>query len=320
MILPKKILLANIPTPLQTIKFDGKNFLMKRDDLTGVELSGNKVRKLEYLIYQAKKEKADIIFTDGGDQSNHARATAIAAASAGIKSKLFLWGKDKPNADGNLFLDKLYGAEISFLNKKEFSKVNEIMFDERAKLLKKNKNAFVIPEGGSTTLGIWGYISFMNELNKQIDLKKIEGIVAAAGSGGTAAGLLLGIELLKLNIKVFAVNVLYSKDEIKRKIFHLAEGCILDYKLPCSLNEKKLEIIDGYSSEGYKNITEDKLSLIKKFAQSTGILLDPAYTGKAFKAYYDNFILKNKGMKNIFLHTGGLFGVFGKREKYLSTK
>ncbi len=320
MITPRKIQLANIPTPLQIIKFDGKNFLIKRDDLTGVELSGNKVRKLEYLIYQAKKEKADIIFTDGGDQSNHARATLIAAASVGIKSKLFLWGKDKPNADGNLFMDKFYGAEISFLNKKEFSKVNDIMFEERAKLLKQGKNVFVIPEGGSTTLGIWGYVSFINELKNQIDLKKIEGIVVAAGSGGTAAGLLVGASLMKLDLKIFAVNVLYSKEEITKKIFHLAEGCILDYKLPCKLNGNNLEVVDGYSSEGYKKISEDKLSLIKQFAQSTGILLDPAYTGKAFKAFYDNFLLKNKGMKVIFLHTGGLFGVFGKRKNYLLAK
>ena len=320
MIVPKKIRLANIPTPIERLTFNNKSFLIKRDDLTGMELSGNKVRKLEYLIYQAKKEKADLIFTDGGDQSNHARATVIAAASAGIKSKLFLWGNDKPNADGNLFLDKIYGAEISFLNKREFSKVNDIMFNERAKQLKKGKNAFVIPEGGSTTLGIWGYVSFMNELQNQIDLKKIEGIVVAAGSGGTAAGLLAGIELLKLKLKVFAVNVLYSSEEINTKILHLAEGCILDYKLPCKLKENNLEIIDGYSIEGYKNISEDKLRLIKKFAQSTGILLDPAYTGKAFKAYYDNFLLKNKGLKVLFLHTGGLFGVFGKRDKYLSAK
>ncbi len=317
MIIPKKILLANIPTPLQTIKFEGKNFLIKRDDLTGVELSGNKVRKLEYLIYQAKKEKSDYVFTDGGDQSNHARATVIAAASTGIKSKLFLWGKDKPDADGNLFLDKFYGAEISFLNRKEFSRVNEIMFEERAKLIKKGKKVYVIPEGGSTTLGIWGYISFIEELRKQIDLRKIDGITIAAGSGGTAAGLLVGAALLKLNLKIFAVNVLYSKQEIKRKIFNLAEGCVLDFKLPCSINKDNLIILDGYSSEGYKKITEDKLRLIKHFADSTGLLLDPAYTGKAFSAYYEYFITKNKGMKNIFVHTGGIFGAFGRRKEYL---
>lgn len=317
MIIPKKIKLANIPTPVQTINFEGKNFIIKRDDLTGVELSGNKVRKLEYLIYQAKKEKADIIFTDGGDQSNHARATVIAASGAGMKSKIFLWGKDKPNADGNLFLDKFYGAEISYLNKKEFSKVNDLMFEERAKLLKKGRNAYVIPEGGSTTLGIWGYVSFMSELKDQLDMNKLEGITVAAGSGGTAAGLLVGAALLKLNLKIFAVNVLYLENEIKRKILQLAEGCVLDYKLPCTINESNLKLLTGYSNEGYKKITEDKLGLIKRFARSSGVLLDPAYTGKAFKAYYDNFLMKNKGMKVLFLHTGGLFGVFGRREEYL---
>jgi D-cysteine desulfhydrase len=317
MIIPKKIKLANIPTPIQTINFEGKNFLIKRDDLTGAELSGNKVRKLEYLIYQAKKKKAGIIFTDGGDQSNHARATVIAASGVGIKSKIFLWGKDKTNADGNLFLDKFYGAEISFLNKKEFSKVNDIMFEERSKLLKKGINAYVIPEGGSTTLGIWGYVSFMSELKDQIDLNKLEGITVAAGSGGTAAGLLIGAALLKLNLKIFAVNVLYTETEIRRKILRLAEGCVLDYQLPCAINKSNLKLLNGYSNEGYKKITEDKLNLIKKFARSSGILLDPAYTGKAFKAYYDNFLLKNKGMKVLFLHTGGLFGVFGRREEYL---
>ncbi len=320
MIIPNKILLANIPTPLQKINFRNKNFLIKRDDLTGVELSGNKVRKLEYLIYQAKKERAELIFTDGGEQSNHARATVIAAAQAGIKSRLFLWGKDRNNADGNLFIDKFLGAEIKFLNKEEYGNVNNIMFEERKKLLRKGKNVYVIPEGGSTTLGIWGYVSFIYELQKQIDLKKINGILVAAGSGGTAAGLLVGLALIKSNIKVYAVNVLYTKDVIRKKIFQLAEGCLLDFKIKNKLNENNLEVLDGYSNEGYKKIAEDKLELIKKFAQDKGIILDPAYTGKAFNAYYKNFLMKNLGMKVIFLHTGGLYGVFGKRSEYLKIK
>ena len=312
---PGKINIANIPTPLEEIEFEGKKFLIKRDDLTGVELSGNKVRKLEYLIYQAKKEKADMVFTCGGEQSNHARATAIAAARAGIKSKLFLWGSDAKNADGNLFFDKLIGAEISFLNKKNYSEVNEIMFEERDALIKRGKKVFVIPEGGSTTLGIWGYLDMIHELKKQVDLKKIEGICLAAGTGGTAAGLLVGIGQLKLNLKVYAVNVLYSKKEIHNKIMNLAEGCVLDYKLKCRINEKNLVILDGFSKEGYKNITDKKLRLIKRFAQYSGIILDPAYTGKAFTAFYKNFLFSKK--KVIFLHTGGLFGVLGKRGKYL---
>ncbi len=318
--LPHKISLAQIPTPLEEIKFEGKYFLIKRDDLTGCELSGNKVRKLEYIIEDAKIKKADIIFTCGGDQSNHARATAIAAKKIGLDTKLFLWGKDNPNKNGNLFLNKMYGTEIKYLNKADYDKVNEIMFEERMALLKKKKNAYVLPEGGSTTLGIWGYINFIGELKKQINLNNIDSIVAASGSGGTAAGMLVGAALNKLNSKIVAVNVLYKKEEIKKKILQLAEGCVLDYKLNCKINSDNLIILDGYSKEGYKNITRSKIKLIKKFAAETGILFDPAYTGKAFNAYYENYLMAGKGKKNIFVHTGGLFGVFGRTKEYLTDK
>ncbi len=315
--IPKKISLAQIPTPLQEIKFEGKNFLIKRDDLTGCELSGNKIRKLEYIIEDAKREKADIIFTCGGDQSNHARATTIAAKKIGLNTKLFLWGKENSNVNGNLFLNKMFGAEIKYLNKADYDKVNDIMFEERIALLKKNKNAYVLPEGGSTTLGIWGYINFFGELKKQINLSNIDSIVAASGSGGTAAGMLVGAALNKLNVKIVAVNVLYNKEEIKKKILQLAEGCILDYKLKCKINPDNLIILDGYSREGYKNITQSKIKLIRKFAAETGILFDPAYTGKAFYAFYENYLMAGKGRKNIFVHTGGLFGVFGRTKDYL---
>ncbi len=315
--IPKKLSLAFLPTPIQKINFEGRNFLIKRDDLTGFELTGNKVRKLEYLIYQAKKEKADYVFTEGGEQSNHARATVIAASQNGIKSKIFLWGQNRSNPEGNLFLDKFFNSEIMFLNKKDYANVNDMMFEERQKYLKKGKKVFVIPGGGSTTLGIWGYISFMNELSKQINVNNLSGITTASGSGGTSAGLLVGAAMLNLKLKVYAVNVIHPDEIIRKKILQLAEGCVLDYKLNCKINPDNLVILDGYSSEGYKNITNDKLNLIKKLALSSGIILDPAYTGKAFKAYYDNFLSKNKGMKNLFIHTGGIFGVFDKRLKYL---
>jgi D-cysteine desulfhydrase len=314
--IPSKINLANLPTPIQEVQFNGKKIFIKRDDFTGTELSGNKVRKLEYILAQAKRERADIIFTCGGDQSNHARATAIAAAKLGMKCRLFLWGTDKKNPDGNLFLDKLTGCEIRFLNQREYSNVNDIMFEERKRLLKKGKNAFVIPEGGSTTLGIWGYISFMQELSKQVDLKTIDGILTASGSGGTSAGLLLGSSLLNLKLKIYAVNVLYSSKIIKQKILTLAEAGNLDYKLNAKIRTVNLVILDGYSKEGYKHISPQKIQLIKSFFNQTGILLDPAYTGKTFAAYYENFF-NQKNVKVLFVHTGGLFGVFGRKRDYL---
>jgi len=317
MIIPNKINLAHLPTPLEKIKFHSKEFLIKRDDYTGSDFLGNKIRKLEYLLYEAKKEKSDIIFTCGADQSNHSRATASAAAKIGIKTRLFLWGEEKKYPDGNLFLNKMYGAEITYLNNNEFANVDEVMTEERRKLLKKGKRVYVIPAGGSSTLGIWGYITFINELKKQVDLRNINEIFSACGSGGTAAGLLVGAALNKFKLKIFAVNVLLPKEIIRKKILQLAEGVILDFKLPCSIDESKLEIIDGYSKEGYKNISEDKIKLITEFAGSTGILLDPAYTGKAFCAYNDLILEKGKGKKVIFLHTGGIFGTFPKRKEFL---
>jgi D-cysteine desulfhydrase len=316
--IPLKIKLANLPTPLQKISFRGNQFLIKRDDLSGSELSGNKVRKLEYLLYEAKREKADIIFTCGGDQSNHSRATVIAAANVGIRTRLFLWGKPKKIPDGNNFIFNFLGAETVYLNKQQYEDVNEIMFGEKLRLEKKGKRVYVIPEGGSTTLGILGYFDFISELNNQFDLTKINGIVCAAGSGGTAAGILAGISLLNVKLKVYAVNVLYPENVIRKKTLQLAEGCILDFNLNCKIKEENLIVLSGYSTEGYKKISLKKLKLIKEFALETGIILDPAYTGKAFAAYQENFLRKNSGLKNIFIHTGGLMGVFGRRREYLS--
>jgi D-cysteine desulfhydrase len=315
--IPQKISLAHLPTPLEKIRFRTKEFLIKRDDYTGSDFLGNKIRKLEYLLFEARREKAEIIFTCGGDQSNHARATASAAAKVGIKTRLFLWGKDKKQADGNLFLNKMYGAEITYLNKSEFNNVDEIMTEERRKFIKKGKKVYVIPAGGSSTLGIWGYISFLNELKKQVELKNIDGIFSACGSGGTAAGLLVGAALNKAKLKIFAVNVLLPEKVIRKKILQLAEGAVLDFGLPCKIDERSLEIIDGYSSEGYKSISDDKLKMIAEFAHSTGILLDPAYTGKAFCAYYDLVLKKGKGKRVVFLHTGGIYGAFSKLKSYL---
>ena len=316
---PNKIKLANIPTSVEQLLFRKRKFLIKRDDYLGTDFSGNKIRKLEYLLYNAKRKGTDIIFTCGGVQSNHCRATASAAARVGIKTKLFLWGEDSATADENLFLDKMYGSEISFLNKKNYQNVNEIMAEEGDRLNKKGKKVYIIPEGGSTTLGIMGYVSFIEELKKQIDLQNINGIFSAAGTGGTAAGMLAGTARNKINLKIFVVNVLYPKAKLKEKIMLLTEGVIAEYNLKCKLDESRLEIIDGYSKEGYKNISKNKVKLIGDLAKETGMLLDPVYTGKAFNAYYDYFIRNGKGNKIMFLHTGGLFGAFSKRKKYLQS-
>lgn len=314
----KKISIAQIPTPLEVSKFDNKKFLLKRDDLTGCELSGNKIRKLEYLLYDAKLNKADVLFTCGGEQSNHARSVTISAKKIELNTKLFLWGKEKSHYRGNLFLNKVNGAEIRYLSKTEYDNVNEIMLEEAINLQKKKDlNAYIIPEGGANVIGTYGYFNFVSELSSQIDFNKLEGIVLAAGSGGTAAGILAGISHLSIKTKVIAVNVLYDKLTIKNKILNLAQAFLNQYKVSNRLLEENLVILDGYSEEGYKKIDQIKIKLILKFAAETGILLDPVYTGKAFYAYYENYLRKNLGMKYMFIHTGGLFGIFGREKEYL---
>jgi len=314
---PGRIALANLPTPVQKRKFSDCDFLIKRDDLTGLEMSGNKIRKLEYLLHEAKRKKANIVFTCGGIQSNHSRATAVAAASMGIKSRLYLWGKEPKNFTGNILINKVVNADLKYITRREYGFVDQIMHKDAVKLEKKGKRVIIIPEGGSTSLGIWGYIHFINELKKQTDLRKTKGILLAAGSGGTAAGLIVGVLLNKLNIKIFGVTVLYEKDLLIEKINNLVEQCIKDYKLDVRPDLSNLEILDGYSSEGYTNITDEKITVIKDFASQNGILLDPAYTGKAFYAYNENFLEGKKKTNVMFVHTGGIYGIFPKRKRYL---
>lgn len=317
MITPKKINIANLPTPIQKVEFRGTKFLVKRDDYTGTELTGNKIRKLDYILADVKKKKADYLFTSGGDQSNHARATAIAARQIGVKTKLFLWGKKTNNPDGNLFLDQLVGTEIVYLSKKEYLDVNNIMLKESKRLQKKGHKVYITPSGGSTPLGLWGYMNFMNELKEQGSLSKIKGILSAYGSGGTSAGMLLGAAIIKSNVKIYVVNVLDDPEFVRNTIINLVEDTIKDFKIDVKVNYKNLVILDGYSEEGYKNISDKKLKVIKEFYQSSGILLDPTYTGKAFYAYYENFLKGNKNSNILFVHTGGIYGVFSKRKKYL---
>jgi len=317
---PKKLNLANIPTPFQTINYNGCTFQIKRDDFTGLELSGNKIRKLEYLLFDAKRKKSDYIFTCGGEQSNHCRATVIAASSLGIKSKVFLWGKEKSNADGNLFFKQMSGADFVFLNREEYDVVDMIMQREKKIMERKGKKVYIIPEGGSSELGVWGYITFFDELKDQISFKNLRGVLTAAGTGGTAAGLLIGAGLNKLKIKIYAVNVLYPQAFLRAKILAVANEAIEKFKLDTRIDEENLVILDGYSKEGYKKIQPAKVKVIKDFYKKTGILFDPAYTGKAFYAF-DEIFLKGKKKSNVlFLHTGGLFGTFPKRKEYLESK
>jgi D-cysteine desulfhydrase len=296
---------------------------LKRDDLTGMELSGNKVRKLEFILAEAMDQGADTVITCGGAQSNHARATAIAAVKLGLKSRLILRipdPSDPPPYEGNSLLDKIAGAEIVWVTPDEYKKRDEIFEREADSLRRVGRKPYSIPEGASNSLGAWGYIRAVEELARDLNglsrgMEKPATIITAAGSGGTSAGLILGVLLLGLNVKVVSINVCDDRDYFVRAIGEICEKAIETYNLSTPfLRERDINIIDGFVGRGYAISRPEELKLIRDVARTEGIILDPVYTGKAFFGMIQE-LEENPhvfGDRIVFIHTGGLFGLFPK--------
>ena len=326
-IYPPQIHLARLPTPLYPLarlsaKF-GVELLMKRDDLTGSALSGNKIRKLEFVLADAVAQKADTILTCGGAQSNHCRATAIAAAMLGMNCRLLLRTEDPSNPpfpEGNILLDQMAGAEMVWITPEEYNRRDEIFQREATALKKTRRNPYTIPEGASNALGAWGYIKCVEELVN--DIANLPGgahkgatIINATGSGGTSAGLILGTKIFDLNARVVSVNVCDDQDYFVRVIGKICEGAISEYHLEIDFSrDDDITIMDGYVGRGYALSRPEELSVICALARSEGIFLDPVYTGKAFFGMIQELERDPKcfGERIIFLHTGGIFGLFPK--------
>jgi D-cysteine desulfhydrase len=322
---PPRVSLARTPTPLQPSRRVGPNLgidlYFKRDDLTGGASSGNKIRKLEFSMAEALARKADIVLTCGGAQSNHCRATAVAAAKLGLGCRLYLRTadpKNPPPLSGNLLLDRLLGAEIVWVTPEEY-KARTSMFEREADSLRKQgRRPYVIPEGASNAVGAWGYVRAFEELNEDMahlgwNQGEAATIVCATGSGGTAAGLLLGSKLLGANVHLVAVNVCDNREYFVQEIGKICRDFIatggLDVKVDPS---RDVDIRDGYVGRGYALSQPAELALIREVARAEGLVLDPVYTGKAFYGLTQEIKTDPTtfGRRVIFVHTGGLLGLF----------
>lgn len=322
---PQKISFANLPTPLQYLPnlssaFGGPNIYIKRDDLTGIGLTGNKIRKLEFLFAEAKAQKAEVVITCGGVQSNHARATAIAAAKAGMQSHLVLRASNTKTLDGNLFLDRLVDAEVTFISDEEYKAVDEIMHDLADKYAGEGQTVYVIPEGGSNALGAFGYIAAVEEIKQQLDEQNlaIDAVVLALGSGGTQAGLILGNAIHKTGWQVLGINVCDDAQFFVEKIGRIVQEWQDTFHKDVAVAAEDLDIIDGYVGKGYGLSSKQELDTIKQAARLEGILLDPVYTGKAMFGLKDQIAQGriDKKANVLFLHTGGIFGLFPKKHLF----
>jgi D-cysteine desulfhydrase len=328
---PARIHLANIPTPLQKMERLGRDagveIYFKRDDFTGSELSGNKVRKLAFILADAKQAGADIVLTCGGAQSNHCRATALAAAKVGLSALLLLRTPDPfdpPPIAGNIFLDRLAGSEIVWITPDEYRNRGECFQREALRLKREGRHPYIIPEGGSTALGAWGYVQAIEELVADLngldhgDIKPTT-VICATGSGGTTAGLALGARLSGADLRVAGVNVCDDKDYFVNVIDGICRQFQKTWFPAQPADPPPYEIIDGYVGRGYALSRPEELTAIRDLVRLEGVVLDPVYTGKAYFGMMAELAREpgRFGERIVFIHTGGLFGLFPVAEQFI---
>ena len=270
----ERIKLGHFPTPIEHLKnitkyLGGPNIFIKRDDCTGLATGGNKTRKLEFLIPDAIKNKTEIVVTVGAVQSNHARQTAAACTLMGLKCLIILEQrlKNPPDAymnSGNIFLDKLFGAEIKICPRSE--NVEEYTSKVLEDLKSKGTNVYFIPGGGSSPIGALGYVECLNEIIRENNKYNFTQIVHATGSSGTQAGLLAGRKYYNCNIPVTGICVRHKKViQIDKVYIEAKKAC---EKLQCKILDKSDVIADDeYIGSGYGEPTEEMIEATKLLAK-----------------------------------------------------
>ncbi len=321
MLEPERLRLANLPTPLLRLErlgreLGGAEIWIKRDDLTGLELSGNKVRKLEYVLADALASGCDTLVTEGTPQSNHCRAAAAACARLGLHAVLLFRPEAHGVAQGNHLLDVLFGAETRSFSRAEFeSRKEQIVAAVLSELRAAGRHPRWTPTGASEPLGCWGYITAMEELGRQLAAANIPtcDVVMAISSGATYAGAILGRHLHRLeHCKLWAVPVSDDAAHHRETVRKLCQAAIEQFDLPIELDDAEPHLIDGYVGEGYAVPYPAALEALRLLARLEAIVLDPVYTAKAFCAVLDGVRERRLGAERpaIFIHTGGIFSDF----------
>ena len=299
---------AHLPTPIETLPrlseaLGGPRLLIKRDDQTGLAFGGNKTRKLEFLVAEARDQGANTLISGGAIQSNHCRQTAAAAARFGFKCILVLSGDEPKQLSANLLLDELFGAEIVYVvERKDRDRILQETFNRAGK---EGLKPYLVPYGGSNATGAVGYTFAMKELMEQNC--NTDWIMFATSSGGTHAGLVLGQRIFGYKGKVLGISVDESEEWLKNHVSDLAS--LASHKLGKGIRFSPEEVLANpdYCAAGYGVLTEREREAIRLFATHEGLLLDPVYTGRAAAGMIDlirkGFFKKHETV--LFLHTGG---------------
>jgi D-cysteine desulfhydrase family pyridoxal phosphate-dependent enzyme len=307
---------AHLPTPVETLPrlseaLGGARLLIKRDDQTGLAFGGNKTRKLEFLVAEAREQGAKTLISGGALQSNHCRQTAAAAARFGFKCILVLTGDKPQQASGNLLLDQLFGAQIVYVaDRKDRDRILQETFDRATK---EGTKPYLVPYGGSNATGALGYEFAMKELMDQNVVA--DWIVFATSSGGTHAGLLLGQRIFGFSGKILGISVDEPAEWLKSEVSKLASATSEKVGERIEFTPADVLVNADYCGAGYGVVTEREREAIHMFASCEGLLLDPVYTGRAAAGMIDlirtGFFKANETV--LFLHTGGQPALFAEQ-------
>ena len=325
-----RVQLGQFPTPIFRWQVPGPpsetELYIKRDDYSGVETSGNKIRKLEFLLAKALALNSDTIITCGGVQSNHCRATAAASAWLGLQCHIILRVPDAdidkdPGIAGNLLVERMVGATVHLVTQSEYSEVgsDNLIAQLHKQLERAGRRPYSIPVGGSNGLGTFGYleaVAEMHDQSKQADLG-ITDVAFACGSGGTAAGVGLGVKLSGWGVKVHAFMVCDDEDYFVDYIDRLILPSMMPAAQKLSTKPQAAQMLRFTQAmgKGYAMSTTEELQFVQQVAQTTGVVLDPVYAGKA--AFHLCRQLREepakfRGKKVLFINTGGLLGMYAK--------
>jgi L-cysteate sulfo-lyase len=301
-----RVPLASLPTPVQELprlsRLLGRTLWIKRDDLTGLALGGNKTRKLEFLCADAIRRGADTLITIGAPQSNHCRQTAAAAAALGLRCVLVLSGPPQSPDTGNLLLDSLLGAEFAWAGGQPRDRALRETF---AREESAGRNPYLIPYGGSNPLGAAAYALAVHELKEQG--MQPDWILFASSSGGTQTGLVLGARQFGLTSRIQGVSVDLQTEPLREKIRALAAETAQALGSAGPVPDESILVDDRFLGGGYGKVSDLEREAIHLFARREGILLDPVYTGRAAGGMLE-MIRRDEIRASesvLFWHTGG---------------
>lgn len=303
--------LAVLPTPVHRLpglsRTAGREIWIKRDDLTGVGLGGNKVRKLELILADARSRHADVLVSVGAPQSNHARTVAAAASIAGLDCELVLAGTAPELATGNLHLDVLLGAHLHFAGTDDWDALARATHELADRLRADGRMPYVIPVGGSVAHGVAAFTAAWYELRDQTAQLGVDfgAVIHASSSGGTQAGLELG-RMLTGGPEVIGVDVAKITSPLSAEVARLMEetGGLLGIEV----THPSPNVLDGYLGEGYAVSSQASRAALESLARLDGIIADPVYTAKALDALLTSTDLPAGPL--LFWHTGGVPALF----------